>query len=294
MVDAEKICLKLNGLDTIIAAMIDLKKDVSESVEQYDKLIDTLPSEANEAAASYRQKWASYVIRWSLYQPASKGQEKEPKREDKPPVFVDVPREPAITHDGRVETFYAFWLMMEKRILKRTELDEGAKFGRLYGALSEVDKVNTGGMSLKEAESYLFKRYRSPDAIRRYLQDTFFSLGMRYYMDLKGAQGLADALETAIIVTKSVLPEAPELLVLLFNLVYSRLFGNWQMNYWLVAASRSSDPESLAKYVDTIIHSMLSDQVAKMSVGGPRSSSGFRRAIDDDKASGTGDRKSVV
>src|SRR5699024_3809552 len=101
MVDAEKICLKLNGLDTIIAAMIDLKKDVSESVEQYDKLIDTLPSEANEAAASYREKWASYVIRWSLYQPASKGQEKEPKREDKPPVFVDVPREPAITHEDR-------------------------------------------------------------------------------------------------------------------------------------------------------------------------------------------------
>ena len=186
------------------------------------------------------------------------------------------------------ENFYAFWLMMEKRILKRTELDEGAKFGRLYGALSDVDKVNTGGMSLKEAESYLFKRYRSPDAIRRYLQDTFSSLGMRYYKDLKGAQGLAGALETAIIVTKSVLPEAPELLVLLFNLVYSRLFGNWQMNYWMVAASRSSDPESLAKYVDTIIHSMLSDQVAKMSVGGPRSSSCFRRAIDDDKASGSG------
>src|SRR5699024_72947 len=173
MVDTEKICLKLNGLETIIAAMIDLKKDVSERVEQYDKLIDTLPSEANEAAASYREKWASYMIRWSLYQPTSKGQEKDPKKEDKPPVLVDVPREPAITHDGRVETFYAFWLMMEKRILKRTELDEGAKFGRLYGALSDVDKVNTGGMSLKEAESYLFKRYRSPDAIRRYLQDTF-------------------------------------------------------------------------------------------------------------------------
>src|SRR5699024_6206813 len=59
------------------------------------------------------------------------------------------------------------------------------------------------------------------------------------------------------------------------------------MNYWLVAASRSSDPERLAKYVDTIIHSMLSDQVAKMSVGGPRKSAGFSRSCGDDKASRT-------
>src|SRR5699024_12040745 len=59
------------------------------------------------------------------------------------------------------------------------------------------------------------------------------------------------------------------------------------MNYWIVAASRSSDPESLAKYVDTIIHSMLSDQVAKMSVGEPRNSSCVRRSNGDEKASGT-------
>src|SRR5699024_3757683 len=58
------------------------------------------------------------------------------------------------------------------------------------------------------------------------------------------------------------------------------------MNYWMVASSRSSDPESLAKYVDTIIHSMLSDQVAKMSVGRSQSAAGSRRSSGD-KANGT-------
>src|SRR5699024_2749141 len=41
-------------------------------------------------------------------------------------------------------------------------------------------------------------------------------------------------------------------------------------NYWMVASSRSNDPESLAKYVDTIIHSMLSDQAVKISIGESR------------------------
>ena len=54
----------LSRLDTIISAMIDLNKDISARVEQYDQVIDTLPAEANEAAISYRQKWASFVVRW--------------------------------------------------------------------------------------------------------------------------------------------------------------------------------------------------------------------------------------
>src|SRR5690606_36814118 len=115
---------------------------------------------------------------------------------------LDLPKETLPSHDGKLATFYPFWLIFRERVIKNDRLDDVEKRSRLYQALCDVDRINTAGLSLKETEQYLNRRYRSENTVRTFLQQRFLSVQMKHPKDVEGAQQLADTLEICMQVLK--------------------------------------------------------------------------------------------
>src|SRR5699024_515561 len=105
-------------------------------------------------------------------------------------------------HDGKVESFRAFWLRFNKRVGSNPELDgqEDKKHQYLCAAVADCDVNMIAGKEWEQAVDYLLKKYRSPAAIREYLSKKMEKIRMRSERDLNGLKELKEAAAMAFAV----------------------------------------------------------------------------------------------
>ena len=267
MVEAERIIKKLKCLKKSIEQSLDELVDPTEMLIKFEGLIDELPEEAEETAEKYRILWAGF---WQKTVRILDNERHKIARENKNETMIknDLPKLILNKHNGHIETFNHFWSMFEDTILKRNDVTAEDKLSHLRGIVAERDQPNTADMNLNDVKIFLFKKYRSPDAIRLHIQEKFSNIRMRYNKDTNNLLKLAEALEPAIKLAKTSDPDAPELLVLLFNVVYGRISSELRDKFWDTQPDRKSCPENLLIFIEKKRHDILADQVARMSIGG--------------------------
>ena len=162
----------------------------------------------------------------------------------------ELPREDPVLHNGTTLSFLGFWWYFERRIVNHPQLSEFSKLSRLYTALCQHDRDATINLSLEECKEYLFRKYRSEEAIRECLVEGFAFRGMKSSLDRECLCTIIDKLERYKNLVKSAEPDAvPALTRELFSIVYAKLDEKTQMNYWSQASARRGNLDDMLQYL---------------------------------------------
>ena len=257
MTHEEIMCRKLNKLGELITSMMTKEKDPENLLNKYESLIDELPESAKEAKERYVDIWASLTAKAAMVT----------RRTVTGLPTSSLPSMTMMKHNGKVESFTACWSMYESLILRRQDISEEEKHARLCIMLSEGDQAAVAGLSLGEIQAFVLKKYRSPEAIRTYIQTKFSSVKVRNADDMDGLMAVIEALQAAIPLVKSSQDQTVELQVLLFNLVYSVLPVSWARPFWKEHNDRLGCPVRLLSFLESHKANILADRVARLSVG---------------------------
>ena len=162
----------------------------------------------------------------------------------------ELPREDPVLHNGTTLSFLGFWWYFERRIVNHPHLSEISKLSRLYTALCQHDRDATINLSLEECKEYLFKKYRSEEAIRECVVEGFAFRGMKSSLDRECLCTIIDKLERYKNLVKSAEPDAVSGLTReLFSIVYAKLDEKTQMNYWSQASARRGNLDDMLQYL---------------------------------------------
>ena len=275
---AEELFKKLDKLDIAFTTAMAANQSLKGLLSKYEHTIEKLPvGDAGVAARAdqYQNKWVNYLVAQAAF-------ESEVARAASPiqPPKSDLPKEESIKHNGKIETFKGFWKCFERRFVNRTgasQLSDDELHTRLCSLLCENDRDSVLDLSFDEAKKQLTKRYLDPDAIRQYINRKFAKMWVRDDKDSRTIDELEAALREAVKVANAADPAAPELLVLLFNTVYGRLTEELRKDYWRANPKSSGhNPEDLLSFLELTQRILCKDQVALMSIGGPKNNAGLR------------------
>ena len=80
---------------------------------------------------------------------------------------VEKPKLREVTHDGKVETFHAFWTVFGMTVINNNDLSEQEKCRYLLAAVLPEDAQLIAGSSLQEMGQRLEKKYKSRAAVEK-------------------------------------------------------------------------------------------------------------------------------
>ena len=278
---AESLFKKLDKLDVAITAAIAANGSLKSLLSKYEHTIDKLPEEDGVAARAeqYQEKWANYLVAQATFEGdvARAAAAAQPT----PPPKDDLPKAEAIKHNGRMEAFDGFWSCFTRRFVNRVgaaKLTDDELHTRLCGLLSETDRDSILSLSYDEAKKRLIKKYRDPDAIRQHINQKFVKVGVCKSKDGRALDTLELALRESIPLVESADPAAPELLVMLFNIAYSRLDEKLQDRFWGSFKKGLGKPDELLTFVEETKSVLCQHQVAVLSIGGAQENKPPRNA----------------
>ena len=277
MIPAEKIGLRLSSLTATIKELHTEELSAKNQLAKFEELVDKLASEKDITEEVIKSYWDTF----SEFEKAEARIAKRVSQEHREQVKLiesdkaprnDLPKEELPKHNGKVETFCAFWRLFEKQVWNREDIAQESKLVRLCNAVEEGDRVNIACREPEDAKAFLFKKYRSPDAIRNHVHFKFAKLRMTSENDCDGAKALAENLESTIGVVEFADPKAPELLILLFGIVYGRIDSNWQKEFCRFNrdSSNRNDPAILSKFLQEQISDLLQHKVNMLLNGGTK------------------------
>jgi len=227
----EQMMKRINRKADVIDAMLNQQvvpvNMALDEIEKYESLVEDLPTATDEKTLEkLENNITTYMKRLSLAAVSN------PAPGTTQPATVVMPAsKPAkfkpkeVTHDGRVETFRAFWHLISTDMANGS-MDEDEKLRYIRSAVSANDQSFVVTMDLKQIENFLKEKYGSPTTIRCLIKEKFGSLRMRNKYDAASLQTVKDVAEHMRLL--AVDTKNTSLLTELFDMVFNCLSENLQ------------------------------------------------------------------
>ena len=177
-----------------------------------------------------------------------------------------LPRDPVPSWNGKIETFFAFWAMFNKRVLENESISDGARVNRLYTALPEHIRDAVLGMNLKEATTWLKEKFQCEDAVAEFVETELGKIESIKTPSPESLKLLVDFLERATRVIASIDDLPDSVGVDLFKKAYSKLPEGMRAKFMDSVERKNRSAANLCSFLVKQRQNLIADRMTFVGV----------------------------